>query len=89
MKIFASKQECRGGGGPELGLRDLATLRSQTFAISSYPFLRYNTVELRYAKLCYGIRYDTIWYVMIRYDMLRYATLYVMICNISIYYFIW
>ena len=27
-----------GGGDPELGLRDLAALRSQTFAISSYPF---------------------------------------------------
>ena len=26
------------GGDPELGLRDLAALRSKTFAISSYPF---------------------------------------------------
>ena len=49
-----------GGGDPELGSRDLAALRSQTFAISSYPFLRCNTVELRYAKLYYGIRYDTL-----------------------------
>ena len=63
-----------GGGDPELGLRDLAALRSQTFAISSYPSLRYDTVELRYAKLCYGIRYDTLRYVMI--------------CNISNYYVI-
>ena len=28
----------RGGGGPELGLRDLAALRSQTFAVFNYPF---------------------------------------------------
>ena len=79
MFIFLHLIDITCGGDPELGLRDLAALRSQSFAISSYPFLRYNTVELRYAKLCYGIRYD----------MLRYATLYVMICNISIYYVIW
>ena len=27
-----------GGGGPDLGLWDLAALRSKTFAIPSYPF---------------------------------------------------
>ena len=70
------------GGGAELGLRDLAALRSPPFAISSYPF--YAKIELSYATLSYVTVY-----AMIRYDTLRYATLYVMICNISIYYVIW
>ena len=46
-------------------------LRSQTFAIPNYSFQRHNKVELRYAKLRYGIRYDT----------LRYATLQATICS--------
>ena len=63
------------GEDPELELRDLAVLRSQTFSISSYPFVLHNTVELRYAKLFYGLRYDT----------LRYATLYVTMCSMICY----
>ena len=52
--------ESREGEDPELGLRDLAALCSKTFAIPSYPFSPHNAVELRYTKLCYGIRYDTL-----------------------------
>ena len=58
------------GGDPELGLRDLAALRSKTFAIPSYPFIPHNTVELRYAK--YATVYAMIGYVTLCY-MLRYA----------------
>ena len=50
LKAGLTTELTTGGGDPELGLRDLAALRSQTFAISSYSFLRYNIVELRYAK---------------------------------------
>ena len=38
FKIIIIYQAGGGGGDPELGLRDLAALRSKTFAIPSYPF---------------------------------------------------
>ena len=65
-----------GGGDPELGLRDLAALRSKTFTIPSYPFYAY-------ATLSYATEY-----AMIHYNRLRYATLHATMCNISIYYVI-
>ena len=67
--FFQKIHQIWGGGDPELGLRDLAAPRLQTFAIPSYPFERYNAVELRYAKLyycirCYAIRYDIIEHIV-------------------------
>ena len=67
----------QGGGDPELGLRDLAALRSKTFTIPSYPFYAYATLS-----------YATV-YAMIHYDRLRYDTLHATMCTIYIYYVIW
>ena len=74
--IFISVLLTGGGGDPELGLRDLAALRSKTYTIPSYPFYAYATLS-----------YATV-YAMIRYDRLRYAPLHATMCNISIYYVI-
>ena len=76
-----------GGGSRELGLRDLAALRSQTFAISSYDFYRHKTVELRYATLCYVMHYGMLYeyathYAIQYYYWFRYIV--VELCDASL-----
>ena len=78
MYSIHSDRAGEGGGGPELGLRDLLHYVRK---LSLFPATLFNaTIQLSYATLsCATV------YAMIRYDTLRYATLHPTICSMISY----